>query len=198
MPTVMRHFLLACASVVSFCSIASADPLAVAATTTQEPEPTTYVQGGLLAGGNDGLFTAGGSVEVGKRVSPFAWVHASFMMGSAGELFATGSGSVMQARVGADLMTCSDNGALCAFAGADLGLQAAQYHGTSDPWFCDSDAGDCMGDPIDKSDGGAIGVGRVGLDIGGKHLRWRPGIEASVAADGLNGVNVTQSIAYRF
>ena len=194
----MRTVVFACASIAAFCSIASADPLSVAATTTPDSTPTTYVQGGVLAGGNDGLFTAGASVEVGKRVAPFAWAHASFMMGSAGELFATGTGSVMQARIGVDLMTCSDNGALCAYAGADIGLQAAQYHGTSDPWFCDGDANDCMGDPIDKSDGGAIGVGRVGLDIGGKHIRWRPGIEASVAAAGLNGVNLTQSIAYRF
>ena len=68
----MRTVVFACASIAAFCSIASADPLSVAATTTPDSTPTTYVQGGVLAGGNDGLFTAGASVEVGKRVAPFA------------------------------------------------------------------------------------------------------------------------------
>lgn len=194
----MRNVVLAFGSLVALSSIASADPLSVAATTHEDVAPTTYVQGGLNVGGNDGLVTAGASVEMGKRVAPIVWLHASFMMGSADELFASGTGSIMQARVGADLMTCSDNGALCAFAGADVGMQHAQFSGVSDPWFCDGDANDCMGDPVAQDRTRAIGVARVGLDIGGKHLRWRPGIEATVAGDGVNGLDLTQSIAYRF
>ena len=193
----MRTVVLACASIAAFCSIASADPLSVAATTTEDPAPTTYVQGGLMAGGNDGNFTAGGSVEVGKQVSSLAWVHGSFLLGSASQIFATGSGSIMQGRIGGDLMSCNDNGALCAFVGADVGVQAVNYEGMSDPWFCDSDTG-CEGDPISQHSTALLGVGRVGLDLGGKHLRWRPGVEASATSDGGAGFNLTQSIAYRF
>ncbi|MBV8757555.1 MAG: hypothetical protein JO257_09780 [Deltaproteobacteria bacterium] len=194
----MRNVLLAFAAVTAASSIASADPLSVAATTDSAAEPTTYVQGGLMAGGNDGYLTAGASAEVGKRVAPFAWVHASLTMGAADELFAHGTGSIMQARAGADLMTCNGSGVLCAFAGADLGIQQTQYSGMSEPWFCDSSEGDCSGNAIDESRNRVIGVGRLGLDIGGTHLRWRPGIEASVAGNGVNGVNLTQSLAYRF
>ena len=198
MHAVMRNVLFACASLAAFCSIASADPLSVAATTGDAPAPTTYLQGGLMAGGNDGYFTAGGSAELGKQVASILWVHAGVALGAADQLFATGNGSIMQARLGADLMGCNDNGALCAFVGADLGVQTVNYVGRSDPWFCDGDYSDCMGNPIDDHKTGALGVGRVGLDIGSKHLRWRPGIEASATTDGGVGVNLTQSLAYRF
>ncbi|HSN27923.1 MAG TPA: hypothetical protein VLT45_16655 [Kofleriaceae bacterium] len=198
MRQVMRNVLLAFASLAAVSSVASAEPLSVAATTDDAATPATYVQGGVTAGGNDGLLTAGASAEVGRRVAPFAWVHASLMMGAANEIFAHGSGSIVQARGGVDLMTCSGNGVLCAFAGADIGLQASQYHGSEDPWFCDSDAGDCMSTPVDDSHAGVIGVGRVGLDIGGTHVRWRPGIEASMSTDGHAGLSLTQSLAYRF
>lgn len=197
MHLVMRNVLLACASVASLCSVASADPLAVAATTSDEPAPSTYVQVGVMAGGNDGLATAAGNTEIGKRVASILWVHASFTMGAAAELFASGSGTIVQARAGGDLMPCSDNGKLCVFAGADVGMQSTQYSGMETPWFCGGDYS-CEPQSVEQSRTRMIGVGRVGLDLGGPHLRWRPGIEAAVGGDGINGVNLTQSLAYRF
>jgi len=193
----MRNVLVAFASLAALSSVASADPLSVAATGTEDATPTAYVQGGLMAGGNDGNFTAGGSVEVGKQVGSIAWVHASVVLASASQLFATGSGSITQGRIGGDLMSCNDNGALCAFVGADVGVQTVNYDGMSEPWFCDSDSG-CEGDAISEHSTALLGVGRVGLDIGGKHVRWRPGVEASATSDGGAGFNLTQSIAYRF
>ncbi len=180
MHQVMRHVLLACASTVAFCSIASADPLAVAATTADEPAPTTYVQGGVLAGVTGEQTVAGASTEVGTRVASVMWIHASFALGSAREILGSTSGSMTQLRMGADLMTCNENGGMCAFAGADLGVQHTQIMESSD------------------SHTHALGVGRVGLDIGGTHLRWRPGIEASLTSNGADGVTLTQSLAYRF
>lgn len=194
----MRNFLACFASLVAASAVAHADPIAVTESAESSTAPSTYVQGGVMAGGNEGYFTAGASAEAGKRVAPSVWLHGSFTEGAAGELFATGNGTIMQARVGADAMPCSASGVLCAFVGADVGYQHTQFSGTSDPWFCDGDANDCMGNPIDESRSRAIGVARAGLDIGGTHLRWRPGIEAAFSGDGVNGVNLTQSIAYRF
>ena len=128
-------------------------------------------------------------------VAPHVWVHGSLTEGLAGELFATGNGSILQVRAGADAMGCLGGGVLCAYVGADAGYQHTHYAGMPDPGFC---AGDCSGNPIDESRDRMIGVGRVGLDNGGTHGRWRPGIEASFASDGLDGVNITQSVAYRF
>jgi hypothetical protein len=194
----MRNVLFAFASLAAVSSIASADPLSVTGTTTSsDAAPTTYVQGGLMAGGNDHKLTAGGNVEIGKQVASIAWVHASFVLGSASELFATGSGSIIQGRVGGDLMTCSETGGLCAFVGADVGMQDVNYEGMSQPWFCGEDS-DCSPNPISQHSAALLGVARVGLDLGGQHFRWRPGIEVSGTTDGGAGVNLTQSIAYRF
>jgi hypothetical protein len=198
MHRVMRNVSFAFASLASLVAataVAHADPLAVAATASPDAVPSSYVQGGVMAGANDGLLTDGASAEVGKRVQPYVWVHASMTMGSADELFASGTGSILQARAGADLMGCNANGVLCAFAGADVGFQHTEFSGMSVPLFCDGE--DCQGDAVYDHHAGMIGVGRVGLDIGGKHLRWRPGVEGSVSGTGV-GVNVTQSVAYRF
>ena len=200
MHRVMRNVLLAFASLAALSSVASAAPFEIDDGSSAPRGPASqYVQGGVAAGLDDGLSAVGGTVEVGTRVSSFVWLHASFMMGTAHELLASdGSGSVAEGRVGADLKNCTDNGVLCAFAGADVGIVHSEFHSMSLPWGCSYDEGGCMPDSFDGSHTGMIGVGRFGLDIGGKHLRWIPGIEAAVGHGGLNSANVTQSIAYRF
>src|SRR6185312_10711260 len=140
-----------------------------------------------------------GTAEVGKRVSQNVWLHGSVTEAAAGQLFATGNGSMLQVRGGADVMSCNASGGLCAYAGADLGFQHTQFAGESTPLFCIDDTGDsCMGNSIDESHNTLIGVARAGFDVGGEHLRWRPGVELAVGDTDVNGFNLTQSIAYRF
>src|SRR4051812_30014769 len=107
----MRNFLVVFASLVAAASVAHANPLSpdtavtdAAAPIASETAPSTYVLGGVMAGGNDDLLTAGGTVEAGTRVVDHVWLHGSFTEAAADELFARGTGSLMQARVGADLM----------------------------------------------------------------------------------------------
>jgi hypothetical protein len=149
-----------------------------------------------MGGGNDGYLTLAGRVELGKLVAPHLWVHGSMTEGLAGDVFATGNGSIFQLRAGADAMGCTGSGVLCGYLGADAGYQHTQYAGMTDPILCGDNG--CDRDPVDERRDRMIGVARAGLDIGDKNLRWRPGIEASFAGDGVNGVNVTQAIAYRF
>jgi hypothetical protein len=192
----MRNVLIGLASLLAATTVVHADPLAVSSHPTDTAAPTTYVQGGAMIGGNDGYVTIGGSGELGKLVAPHLWIHGSLTEGLAGQLFATGNGSILQVRAGADAMGCLGSGVLCAYVGADAGYQHTTYAGMTDPLFCGDNG--CDREPIDESHDRMIGVGRVGLDIGGKNLRWRPGFEAAVSGDGVNGVNITQSIAYRF
>jgi hypothetical protein len=151
-----------------------------------------------MFGGNDGYSTGGASAELGKRVVPHLWVHASATDGFADVPGATGSGSILQLRAGADAMTCTGSGVLCAYVGADAGYQHTQFAGYWNKFWPDNGVDYTM--PVTRRDGHdrTIGVARAGLDIGNTHWRWRPGIEASFAGDGLDGVNITQSVAYRF
>jgi len=195
----MRNVLFGLASLLAATSVAHADPLAVAAHASDSAAPTTYVQGGLMLGGAEHYSTGAFSAEVGKRLVPHLWVHGSVADGFADLPGATGSGSIRQVRAGADAMTCTGSGVYCAYLGGDAGYQRTQFSGYWNKFWPDTGVDYTM--PVNKRVGGRegmIGVARAGLDIGGKHVRWRPGIEASFAGDGLDGVNITQSLAYRF
>lgn len=189
--------LLIASLVAATATAAHADPLSVSKTATDASAPSTYVQGGAMIGGNDGYVTVGGSAELGARVTPFLWLHGSVTGGLADAgLFTVGSGSMLQVRAGADVMSCGHSGVVCAYVGADAGFQHTQFSGyQTSLWSGDTSSGNMS---IDDSTSRMIGVARVGLDIGGTHLRWRPGLEVAVAGDGVNGANITQSIAYRF
>ncbi len=155
---------------------AAADPVAAARTYQEPTAPATYVEGALTAGYNNDYFLGGGAVELGRRVSSFASLHATLMSGLAGQLFESGSGSITQARVGADLITCNTPDRLCAYAGADVGVQHTHYAGDG----CSVFEEPCYpSDHVDMHETSAVEVARAGIDAGGKHVRWRFGLEAS-------------------
>jgi hypothetical protein len=188
----MRHFLFGLATLVATTVAASAQPALTAV--PSEASPSAYVRGGFEGGANDGYFTAGGMLEVGARVAPNLWIHGTAAKGGAAELFGKGSGSYLQAHAGVDVLRCNGRGTACGYAGADLGLQHVQWTGVEGALF--EDPADETTVSYDRTK--MIGVGRIGVDIGGKHVRWRPGVEVSVSNTGLNGINLIQSIACRF
>ena len=138
----MRNFLIGLASLLAATTVVHADPLTVTEHATTPAAPTTYVQAGAMVGGNDGYLTLGGSAELGKLVAPHLWLHGSLTEGVAGELFATGTGSILQVRAGADTMGCSGSGVFCAYLGVDAGYQRTQFSGMTDPLFCGDDGCD--------------------------------------------------------
>ena len=191
----MKSSIIAFASLVALGSVAHADD-SITASADAPDARGTYVSAGANAGIVDTYLALGGQVELGRLVgdSPVS-LHASFATGAADELFSTGSGQFQQVRAGADLRGCNANGMLCVFLGTDVGFEHVQWTGDEGTWLVDA-GNDTM--TVTKEDSRVIGVGRVGLDVGGKHLRWRPGIEAVVDGTGVNNAEITQSIAYRF
>ncbi len=190
----MRHFLIGLATLLAATSVGDAQPALVAPQPPADARPSSYVTGGFEAGANDGYLDAGGLVEAGTRVNDHVWLHGIVTRGGTEKLFSSGSGWFGQARFGADVVSCHAGGVMCAFVGADLGVQHVQYDGTEGSLF--DNGGDSM--PVSYNRTRMIGVGRVGLDVGGTHVRWRPGLEIAMASTGGNGFNLIQSLAYRF
>ncbi len=190
----MRHVALGFAALVAAASVAQAQPALVAPQPQPETVPASYVMGGVQAGINDGYFTGGGMVEAGTRVTDHVFVHGIATHGGTERLFSSGTGSYSQLRGGADIVSCQHGGSRCAFVGADLGVQHVQWSGMVGSLF-DSSAD---GTPVSYHRTRMIGVGRLGLDIGGTHLRWRPSAELAMSDNGGNGINFMQSLAYRF
>lgn len=191
----MRNVLLLVAPLAALSSIAAADPLSVADVHEEPTTPATYVEGALAGGFNNGYLLSGGAVEIGRRVSSFASVHGTVMSGLAVQPFEVGSGSVTQARVGADLFTCTTPDKLCAYAGADIGVQRTHYSGDG----CNVFEEPCYpSDHMDVRDTSRVEVARAGIDMGGKHVRWRLGLEASFVGGHLDGMDAINAIAYRF
>jgi hypothetical protein len=195
----MRTSLLALASVLALGSVAHADDSITASADAPASAATTYVAVGANAGVVDQYLALGGQIEVGRQLphSPVS-LHAAFATGEADELFSTGSGAFQQVRLGADLRGCTASGVLCAFLGTDLGYQHTHWEGEEGSFFAIDDTGSSDTMSVVKDDSRVVGFGRVGLDLGGKHLRWRPGIEVAVDGTGVNNAEITQSVAFRF
>lgn len=216
MHEVMRHVVLGCASVVAFCSIASADPLTVApgdiaprdsaapgasldatSTTAAEHTPATYVQAGTAVGLVSGYMTFGGSAELGRQISPHVRLHATVTGSALERLFARGTGALTQATGGFDYVRCNTDGVFCAFVGADVGMRSIQYSGMDVPLFCGD--GDCgPGTVVEDHRISPVAASRVGWELGGKHVRFRTALEAAVSPQGAKGAVITDSLVFRF
>jgi len=151
----------------------------------------TYVGGGVMAGGDGGV-DAQATVEAGYRLDGNLWAHAAAATGVAGD--DQGGGQIHQVRAGIEGRTCTaPRGILCAVAGADLGYQQFTWHA------------DAYHMSPDEPHHDLIAVARLGGDIGGEHIRVRPGIETyhllsgSVSnGAGLIGINLTLGVAYQW
>jgi hypothetical protein len=150
-----------------------------------------YVGTGLMAGadlGVDGQL----NVEGGHRIDGGKWLHLVAASGWAGD--DQGGGAIHQARAGIEGRSCTaPRGILCAFAGADLGYQSYTWHA------------DAYHMSPDEPHHDAIGVLRVGGDIGGQHVRVKTGLETYTVLAGstnhaaaLMGINLTLGLAYQW
>jgi hypothetical protein len=185
----------------SFCTIAITAHHASA-------EPGSYVAGGGDVGFQLG-FMGAMTVDAGVRLarSPVI-VHGAVARGQFSDLneavgsnsdtgFIHGSGMFVQARAGLELEQCTTSGVFCGLAGADLGVLRS---GTTDGPFSMTPSVRYTQEQI---------IPRVGLDVGGAHLRLRvtfditggltqrsapqPGSE-----QGVQGYALGTAVAYRF
>lgn len=206
----MRKLLLAFATIAGLAAVASADPLPAAPGNTAaaseswdaaqieaaDRAPPTYVQAGTVVGLTSSYLTFGASAEVGRRITPRLWLHTTFTRAPLDKLLARGHGELTQATVGLDYVLCSPNGIYCGFAGADVGARSIQYSGMDVELFCDGPCG--PGDPIEDHRVSPIAAARAGWDMGGKHVRFRTAVEATLTPHGSVGVLITDSLVYRF
>lgn len=178
----MRTLLIA--ALLAAPALASADPLAVHAVTMPDA-PRTYFAPGIAIGSATNHTMAAASFEIGERISDHLVLHIEGLGG--GNVTLDGDGYLGAVTGGIDATTCNKLEKVCAYAGFSAGYAASKF--TESDWF---DPGSGMA----TQSQGAIGVLRAGLDIGSKHVRWRPGFEASLF--GPSEGAVTNSIAFAF
>lgn len=157
------------------------------------PAPTSYVDAGMVGGGNNGLLTLGGVVEVGMALRGPLWLHAIMAAGTAGEIFGNGTGSFEQFRVGVEERGCISRERACLVAGVDLGLDHTTWTGHEDDWFSEEE-----GPLMTRDVTNPVAIPRVGLDVGGTHLRYRTGVEVHVGQDGVDGANLMSAVAWQW
>lgn len=184
----MRNILVI-TTLLATASLAHADPLSARAST--EAAPSTYLATGVTLGGVGSHTGAGVSADVSEHVWKALWVHVGGTMVDDSQ-FLVATGSYRAAYAGVELSSCQVGDRICAYVGGDVGYADSQYSGSSST----NDWGIQSGSSMTENSSGAIGVLRGGFDIGGRHLRWRPGVQATIA--GPSAAAITQSVAFRF
>jgi hypothetical protein len=176
-----------CFALSSVASIAHAQPAllvaAPAAAPAPVPAPTSYVQAGVGLAVDQalvGTLTA----EGGHRITGPWWAHAMIEDGTAGGVDEPNyGGRYLAARLGVEARGCVLDGMMCAVAGVDAGVRHVDY----------------MAEYDSANTTSAVVVPRVGLDLGTRHLRIRPGIEKNVLATRqIDGLAVTGAVAYQW
>jgi len=178
----MNKTLLGIAFVVGSTSLVRAQPSLTASTTPETPD-RVYVQAGMTAGADDivGLYS-GATLEAGYRLndSPL-WVHAMMIGGKgAGIDEPVYDSSMLQLRGGIEARGCLVTAA-CAVMGVDAGIRNEML----------------MAEYDNRRTIDAIVATRVGLDLGTRHFRFRPGLEMQLDRTGWAGAGAMMGIAYQ-
>lgn len=141
-----------------------------------------YLEPGIALGVTRGALYGAIELDGGYHLgsTPF-WLHGRFAQGALAVVEdSTMTSDFTEARLGLETRGCLLDGIACLVGGVDFGyrhemLTAHHARQTSDV---------------------AVAIARVGLDVGGKHLRIRPSIETGVEPGGWNGLGLTAGIAY--
>jgi hypothetical protein len=192
----MRTLGLSLLTLVSMSAVAAAQPALTSSTPAPaSAAPSTYLQLDGMAGtvGEDLSASAAiaGGVELGD--SPL-WVHGELLHGDTSGFLIDRNGTIDQARLGLEARSCGVRGIVCVMAGVDAAVEHSRVTGSGVNLF---EVG--PSDPVMTTEATTgLGIARIGLDIGGKHLRYRPGIEVAFDAHGEQAASVVQSVAWRF
>lgn len=155
----MRNFVIL-GSLIATTAVAAAEPPGLTARVdAAAPAPQAYVSVGGMAG-MDGFLSAQVAAEAGYHLNGALWLHGLAATGGVGD--DQGSGPVSQARGGVEARTCRASGIACAYAGLDVGYQNMSWESH---------------DGMVEHHSDAIANLRVGVDVGGQHVRVRSGLE---------------------
>ena len=165
---------------------ADANPLPASAERAAErAAPTSYLQVGAAAGADPRLLFAAVTVAVGANVpgTPL-WVRATVGTGGAQEGLDHSDvrrGRYMMARAGAEArLPIGTSRRAAVVAGLDVGVGSIHYT-----------------DAMAGSDTSLVIAGAVGVDLGGRHLRFRPGFEVSSdVLTEIRGAALTAAVAW--
>jgi hypothetical protein len=164
---------------------ARAQPSAIEAVEPASAAPaSTYLQGGVMAGFDSDAAVGAWRVDGGYRLGESAlWIHGVVADGKAAGIDETTmSSSYFTTRLGVEGRSCTQHGFACVGAGLDGGLRSLQLAAEYDH--------------IDAV--GAVIVPRIGVDLGGDHVRVAAGIELVLDEDGPSGSDATAGLAYRW
>jgi hypothetical protein len=168
----MRSFvLLACLLLTPSLALAEpANPIAAeTATMTAITKPSRYVQAGFMVGAATPVVAPNlmAAIDGGFRLSDGpVWLHTAASWGSTGD--DQGSGSNLQLRAGIEGRTCWWRDRTCTVGGIDAGYQRGHWSDHDDPTHS-------------ESLNALVAVPRFGVDLGGRHLRARAGMELDLA-----------------
>lgn len=189
----MRTSIVIFATLAGTATIAAAEPPGlVEAVDAPTPPSKTFVGVETLAGFDFGV-DAQLAIEGGYRLDDVWSLHGLVATGLAAD--DQGGGAIHQVRAGVEAKTCTTHRLACVYGGIDAGYQA--YTWRPDPW---------QEMTADEPHHDMIAVLRAGFDVGGRHLRVRPGIETYSAiagggtggTSGLLGMNLDLGVAYQW
>jgi hypothetical protein len=176
---------IACPAVLLVASSALASP----ATADEPPPPppsAAFVEHGFVGGGAawsvGKFFQQALAVEGGVRVADLPlWVHGLAAFGNGGDF--EGGGTAWRTVAGLELRQCSGAGGACLVLGIDLGFQSERWS---------------SGNPgeMDELHRGFFGASRVGIDTGGRHIRFRADVEITQFDDHSNVVITTWDLGF--
>ncbi|MEO7095395.1 MAG: hypothetical protein ABI175_19215 [Polyangiales bacterium] len=147
-----------------------------------------FVAGGVLVGGDNflhGAFTAEGGIRIARAP---VWLHVAAMKGNAFDF--AGGGDYERFTGGVEERGCSSPGA-CLVLGFDVGIQRSTWMSVDE-------------DPVEHHHGPIV-AGKLGLDAGGDHVRFRAILEIVAERDASNvaptewhaGLGLGLGLAYR-
>lgn len=175
----MRYFL------VLGCLLATTSAYAEPASEHTGASRAAYFAPGMSFGSVGGHTAVGAQLDAGVHVEQSVWLHAGVSSAIDGLLLFDGQGSASSLYAGFELSNCP-RAHVCAYLGGDVGYARSTY--TTSSWGME-------GSQTTGSDG-MVGVARLGLDIGGRRISWRPGIDVTVGS--VKSAALTQSIAVGF
>lgn len=172
------------ASLLATTAVAHAQPslVASAAPPPAAPAADAYLEPGLDVGFSAiGLY---GAVQLdgGHRLGDGPiWLHARLAHGGMGIIEETTMTSdFTDARLGIEARGCALDGLACLVGGLDAGYRHERV--LTDETSAHVDLADA--------------IARLGLDLGGRHLRLRASVETAVSPRGWDGLGLTTGIAY--
>lgn len=180
------HLLgLAAISLLAAAGVARAQPSLTAPATAPATPPTpisAYLEPGIEAGATWGALYGAIELDGGYRLGNGpVWLHSRLAQGGlSAEEGHNMSSDFTEARIGAEVRGCVVEGIACLVGGLDLGYRHEMLE---------------VGGGRETLDLG-VAVARLGLDLGGDHLRFRPSVELSADQTRPNGIGFTAGIAY--